>query len=48
MSTPDGLAAFMVQPNINYLLGEDDGVFCGVVAVRNIYGECEFERGAVL
>jgi GNAT superfamily N-acetyltransferase len=35
MSTPAGLAAFMVQPNINYLLGEDDGVFCGVVAVRN-------------
>ncbi len=35
MSTPAGLAAFMAQPNINYLLGEDDGVFCGVVAVRN-------------
>jgi GNAT superfamily N-acetyltransferase len=35
MSTPDGLAAFMAQPNINYLLGEEDGVFCGVVAVRN-------------
>jgi len=35
MSTPAGLAAFMVQPNINYLLGEVDGVFCGVVAVRN-------------
>jgi GNAT superfamily N-acetyltransferase len=35
MSTPAGLAAFMVQPNINYLLGEEDGVFCGVVAVRN-------------
>ena len=25
----------MAQPNINYLLGEEDGVFCGVVAVRN-------------
>ncbi len=35
MSTPAGLATFMAQPNINYLLGEDDGVFCGVVAVRN-------------
>lgn len=35
MSTPAGLASFMAQPNINYLLGEDDGVFCGVVAVRN-------------
>lgn len=35
MSTPAGLAAFMAQPNINYLLGEDEGVFCGVVAVRN-------------
>jgi GNAT superfamily N-acetyltransferase len=35
MSTPSGLASFMAQPNINYLLGEDDGVFCGVVAVRN-------------
>ena len=34
-SAPAGLAAFMAQPNINYLLGEDDGVFCGVVAVRN-------------
>lgn len=35
MSTPAGLAAFMAQPGINYLLSEDDGVFCGVVAVRN-------------
>ncbi len=35
MSTPAGLATLMAQPNINYLLGEEDGVFCGVVAVRN-------------
>lgn len=35
MSTPAVLASFMAQPNINYLLGEDDSVFCGVVAVRN-------------
>lgn len=35
MSTPTGLAAFMAQPHINYLLGEENGVFCGVVAVRN-------------
>lgn len=35
MSTPAGLTAFMAQPNVDYLLGEDDGVFCGVVAVRN-------------
>jgi GNAT superfamily N-acetyltransferase len=35
MSTPVGLAAFMAQPNVNYLLGEEDGIFCGVVAVRN-------------
>jgi GNAT superfamily N-acetyltransferase len=35
MSTPTELAVFMAQPNINYLLGEVDGVFCGVVAVRN-------------
>jgi GNAT superfamily N-acetyltransferase len=25
----------MAQPNVNYLLGEEDGVFCGVVAVRD-------------
>jgi GNAT superfamily N-acetyltransferase len=35
MSTPAELASFVAQPNINYLLGEDDSVFCGVVAVRN-------------
>lgn len=35
MSTPTGLVAFMALPHINYLLGEKDGVFCGVVAVRN-------------
>ena len=35
MSTPVGLVAFMAQPNVNYLLGEEDGIFCGVVAVRN-------------
>ena len=35
MSTPAGIISFMAQPNINYLLGEEDGVFCGVVAVRN-------------
>jgi GNAT superfamily N-acetyltransferase len=35
MCAPAGLAVFMLQSNINYLLGEDDGVFCGVVAVRN-------------
>jgi GNAT superfamily N-acetyltransferase len=35
MSTPAGLIAFMAQSNINYLLGESDGVFCGVVAVRD-------------
>jgi GNAT superfamily N-acetyltransferase len=35
MTTPAGLVGFMEQPNINYLLGEKDGVFCGVVAVRN-------------
>jgi GNAT superfamily N-acetyltransferase len=35
MCTPAGLADFMLQPNINYLLGEDNGVFCGVAAVRN-------------
>ena len=35
MSTPAGITSFMAQPNINYLLGEEDGVFCGVVAVRN-------------
>lgn len=34
-STPAGLADFMLQPNINYLIGEEDGVFCGAVAVRN-------------
>ena len=34
-STPEGLADFMLQPNINYLIGEEDGVFCGAVAVRN-------------
>jgi GNAT superfamily N-acetyltransferase len=34
-STPAGLVAFMALPHINYLVGEDDGVFCGVVAVRN-------------
>jgi GNAT superfamily N-acetyltransferase len=33
--TPAGLADFMMQPEINYLIGENDGVFCGVVAVRN-------------
>jgi GNAT superfamily N-acetyltransferase len=35
MITPAGITSLMAQPNINYLLGEDDGVFCGVVAVRN-------------
>jgi GNAT superfamily N-acetyltransferase len=35
LTTPAGLTEFMTQPNINYLLGEDDGVFCGVVSVRN-------------
>jgi GNAT superfamily N-acetyltransferase len=35
MTTPAGLVGFMAQPDINYLLGEHDGVFCGVVAVRN-------------
>jgi GNAT superfamily N-acetyltransferase len=35
MTTPSGLVGFMAQPNINYLLGEEDGIFCGVVAVRN-------------
>jgi GNAT superfamily N-acetyltransferase len=35
MCTPAGLAVFMLQPEINYLVGEKDGVFCGVVAVRN-------------
>jgi GNAT superfamily N-acetyltransferase len=35
MCTPAGLADFMLQPNINYLIGEDEGVFCGAVAVRN-------------
>jgi GNAT superfamily N-acetyltransferase len=34
-NTPLGLVTFMAQPNVNYLLGEEDGVFCGVVAVRN-------------
>ena len=34
-STTAGLAAFMLQPDINYLIGEDEGVFCGAVAVRN-------------
>jgi GNAT superfamily N-acetyltransferase len=33
--TPAGLADFMLQPNINYLIGEDHGVFCGVAAVRD-------------
>jgi GNAT superfamily N-acetyltransferase len=33
--TPAGLADFMMQPEINYLIGEDDGVFCGAAAVRN-------------
>ncbi len=35
MITPAGLVAFMAQPNINSLLGEDEDIFCGVVAVRN-------------
>ena len=35
MITPAGLTELMALPNVNYLLGEDDGVFCGVVAVRN-------------
>ncbi len=35
MITPAGLAELMAQPNVNYLLGEGNGVFCGVVAVRN-------------
>jgi GNAT superfamily N-acetyltransferase len=35
MSTPVGLAAFMALPNVNYLLGDEDSIFCGVVAVRN-------------
>lgn len=35
MMKPAQLATFFTQPNINYLLGEEDGVFCGVVAVRN-------------
>jgi len=34
-STPAGLADFMLQLNINYLIGEYEGVFCGAVAVRN-------------
>ncbi len=34
-STPAGLADFMLQPHINYLLGEYEGIFCGAVAVRN-------------
>jgi GNAT superfamily N-acetyltransferase len=35
MITPVGLTELMAQSNINFLLGEEDGVFCGVVAVRN-------------
>jgi GNAT superfamily N-acetyltransferase len=35
MMKPAGLTTFFAQPNINYLLGEEEGVFCGVVAVRN-------------
>jgi GNAT superfamily N-acetyltransferase len=35
MITPAGLTELMALPNVNYLLGEEDGVFCGVVAVRN-------------
>lgn len=35
MMKPAGLSTFFAQPNINYLLGEEDGAFCGVVAVRD-------------
>jgi GNAT superfamily N-acetyltransferase len=35
MISPAGLTELMALPNVNYLLGEDDGVFCGVVAIRN-------------
>ena len=35
MVTPTGLTGLMTLPNVNYLLGEEDGVFCGVVAVRD-------------
>jgi GNAT superfamily N-acetyltransferase len=35
MITPAGLTELMALADVNYLLGEEDGVFCGVVAVRN-------------
>jgi GNAT superfamily N-acetyltransferase len=53
MITPAGLTELMAQPNINYLLGEEDGVFCGVVAVRNsshlqhLYIVPSFQRSGV-
>lgn len=34
-STPPDLFAFMSRPDMNYLLGEVNGAFCGVVAVRD-------------
>ena len=35
MITPAGLTELMAQPNVNYMLAEENGLFCGVVAVRN-------------
>jgi GNAT superfamily N-acetyltransferase len=33
--TPGALALYMVRPDVNYLVGEQDGVFCGAVALRD-------------
>jgi GNAT superfamily N-acetyltransferase len=32
--TPQALAEFIVRPDITYLIGEEDGVFCGATALR--------------
>lgn len=32
--TPQALALYLVRADISYLVGEEDGTFCGVVALR--------------
>jgi GNAT superfamily N-acetyltransferase len=32
--TPQALAGFIVRPDITYLISEEDGVFCGAIALR--------------
>lgn len=32
--TPQALALYMARPDINYLLGEEEGTLCGAIALR--------------